>query len=94
MSAYVIIEVTPSDAEKFSEYERLAVPIAAKFGGEPIGRDADPLPIEREDKPAYGVILKFPSKQAASDYFESPEYAPVRAFRQSFAKASALVIEV
>ncbi|MEV4179406.1 DUF1330 domain-containing protein [Nonomuraea sp. NPDC049709] len=93
MSAYLVIEATPSDAEKFGEYERRALPIAVKFGGEAVARDADPLPIERDDKPALGVILKFPDKQAVRDYFDSAEYAPLRTFRQSFTKASALVIE-
>ncbi len=34
MSAYLIIEATPSDLEKFGEYERQALPLAIKFGGE------------------------------------------------------------
>ena len=93
MSAYLIIEVTPSDLEKFGEYERGTVPIAAKFGGVPIARDADPMPIERDDKPALGVILRFPDKQAVRDFFDSAEYAPLRTFRHSFCTASALVIE-
>lgn len=93
MSAYLVIEVSPSDEEKFGEYERQVLPIAMKFGAEPVARDTDPLPIERDDKPTVGLIVKFPDKQAVRDYFDSAEYAPLRTFRQSFAKASALVIE-
>jgi len=93
VSAYLVIEVAPSDLEKFGEYERGTVPIVAQFGGVPVARDAAPMPVERDHKPALGVILRFPDKQAVRDYFDSAEYAPLRAFRQSFATASALVIE-
>ena len=67
--------------------------VGIQFGGVPIARDADPMPIERDDKPALGVILRFPDKQAVRDFFDSAEYAPLRTFRHSFCTASALVIE-
>jgi uncharacterized protein (DUF1330 family) len=87
------LEATPADAERFGEYERQTLPLVIKYGGEPLARDTDTLPIEREDRPAIGVIIKFPDKQAVQAYFDSPEYAPLRAFRQSFTQARALVIE-
>ncbi|WP_406058392.1 DUF1330 domain-containing protein [Micromonospora sp. NBC_00860] len=93
MSAYLVIEATPSDAERFSEYERQSLPLVIKYGGEPLARDTDTLPIERDDRPAIGVVIKFPDKQAVQAYFDSPEYAPLRAFRQTFTQARALVIE-
>lgn len=93
MSAYLIVEVTTSDPEKFKQYEAGALSVAARHGGRPMARDTDPLLIERDDKPTMAVILQFVDKQAVRDYFGSAEYAPLRTFRQAFSTASALVIE-
>ena len=93
MPAYLVIEITTADTERFKEYETGAVTIAARFGGEPMARDADPMLVERTDKPTLGVLMRFADKQAVRDYFDSPDYAPLRTFRQSFSTASAMVIE-
>ena len=93
MSAYLIIEVTPVDDEKWREYEVGALEVAARHGGEPLARDTAPLPIERTDEPAIGVVMRFPDKQAVRDYFAAHAYVPLRALRHSSARASALVIE-
>lgn len=93
MPAYLIVEITTSDPERFKEYETGALSVATRHGGEPVARDTDPLPIERDDKPTMAVVLRFPDKQSVRDYFASADYAPLRTFRQSFSQASALVIE-
>lgn len=93
MSAYLIIEATPSDADRFREYEQQSLPLVLKYGGEPLARDTDSLPIERDDRPAIAVVIRFPDKQAVLNYFDAPEYQPLRKFRQSFTEARALVIE-
>ena len=93
MSAYLVIEVTPTDDEGWGRYEVGALQVAARHGGEPLARDTSPLPIERTDEPAIGVLMRFPDKQAVRDYFADPAYVPLRALRHSSARASALVIE-
>ena len=93
MSAYLIIEATPTDQENWQRYEAGALQVAARHGGEPLARDTAPLPIERTDEPAIGVVMRFPDKQAVRDYFADPAYVPLRALRHSAARASALVIE-
>ena len=65
-----------------------SLPIITEFG-DPVARDADPLPIERDGKPALGVIIKIPDKKSVQDYFDSEDCAPLRKFRQSFAAATA-----
>ncbi len=93
MSAYMIISVTPEDDEKMREYEQRTLEIVTQFGGRPVARDADVTVFESDDVPAIGVILEFPSKADVQRWYDSPEYAPLKAFRQSFATASALVVE-
>ena len=93
MSAYLIIEVTPTDAAGWGQYEVGALAVAARHGGEPLARDTAPLGIERTDEPGIGVVMRFPDKQAVRDYFDDPAYAPLRTLRHASARASALVIE-
>ena len=93
MSAYMVISVTPNDEEKFREYETKTLEVVRRYGGVPVARDPRPLVWEADAKPALGVILRFDDKRAVEAFYDSDEYAPLKAFRQTFAKASALVIE-
>ncbi|WP_345374022.1 DUF1330 domain-containing protein [Promicromonospora umidemergens] len=92
LSAFLFIEVTPSDATKFAEYEAGAVQIAIRHGGELLAHDTDPLLIERDNAPAIAVLMKFPDKQAVRAYFDDPDYAPLRELRQSVSRASAIAV--
>lgn len=94
MSAYVVISVTPTDHEKFREYEEASIPILDKFGGRLITRDTDVHVVGREDVPAIATILEFPSKEQFRKFFDSPEYAPLKEFRLGIADASAIVLDM
>jgi uncharacterized protein (DUF1330 family) len=90
VAAYLFIEVTPSDAAKFAEYEAGAGEIISRHGGELLARDTHPLLIERDDAPAITVLVKFPNKDAVAAYFDDPDYAPLRELRQSVSQARAI----
>lgn len=93
MSAYMVISVTPHDEEKWAEYEARTLEVVARYGGVPVARDPQLLIYESDAKPAFGVILRFENKQAVEAWYHSEDYAPLKAFRQTFAEASAIVIE-
>lgn len=92
MTAYLLIEVTPSDLEKFGEYEVGAGQIVSRYGGELLVRDTEALLIERENVPSIAVLVKFPNKDAVRAYFDDPDYAPLRELRQSVSRASAIAV--
>lgn len=93
MSAYMVISVTPQDEEKMRHYEARTLEVAARHGARPIARDTDVIALERDDVPAIGVILEFPSKEHVLQFYESDDYAPLKAFRHTFADASAMVVD-
>lgn len=93
MPAYLVIEVTPTDADVFAQYEVGALAVATRHGAVPLARDTDALLIEREDQPGIALLLQFPDKQAVQAYFDDPEYAPLRRLRQSASRASAIAIQ-
>lgn len=92
MSAYMVISVTPEDEDKMRDYESRTLDVVARYGGRPIARDTDCFVLEADRRPAIGVIIEFPDKQAVRDFYESEEYRPLKEFRHTFATASALVV--
>ncbi|TQM14656.1 DUF1330 domain-containing protein [Pseudonocardia kunmingensis] len=94
MSAYMIISVTPEDEEGFAEYERRTLAVVERFGGRPVARDTASFALEGAVAPGIAVILEFPSKEHVRAFYESEEYAPLKAFRHAIARAGALVMDV
>lgn len=92
MSAYLFIEVTPTDAERFAQYEAGAGTIIARHGGKLLARDTNPLLIERDNPPAIAVVAEFPNKKAVQAYFDDPDYAPLRQLRHLVSTASAIAV--
>ena len=73
MSAHVVVHATIKDAEKFQEYGAAAGPTAASFGGEVISRGVSTS--LHGDKPGeLKVIIQFPTKDAAENWYNSSEY--------------------
>lgn len=73
MSGYVVVNTTPKNADKMQEYGAGAGETVTKHGGEIVCRGpATTLAGESSHKVL--VVIKFPSKQAAQDWYDSPEY--------------------
>ncbi|MCU1479428.1 MAG: hypothetical protein JWQ19_214 [Subtercola sp.] len=74
MSAYLVVEFTIKDPEVYRyKYAAHAGKTATKYGAEPVAGgdwqilDGDPLLSK-------GAIMRFPDRQAALDWYNSPEY--------------------
>lgn len=79
---YLIVDVRIDDADEYKKYMLAAKPIAEKFGGEYLVRGAPHTVIEGDYfKPRRIVVVKFPSKEAADGFYQSPEYQAARAIR-------------
>ena len=95
MPAYMIIACKIHDREKFVSGYGQAVPkLVQKFGGEYIivGPGAELLEGSLE---GYGsiAISKWPDKDAAKRFWNSPEYAEVKQLRDGLADAEVLLVE-
>lgn len=93
MSSYMVIQVSHEDQDKMQEYETRTLQLVERHGGRPIARDLDPLALERDYTPRVAVILEFPTRQDQQAFYNSEEYAPLKEFRQGFARAEAVVID-
>ena len=93
MAAYVIVNITVRDPARYEDYKRLASPTVAAYGGRYLARGGQVEAREGEWTPARLVILEFPSVDRARAWWESPEYAPAKALRQSCADAQLVISE-
>lgn len=88
MSAYMLVIAELEDMEGFRDYAIAAAELIGKFGGEYVVRGAkDPVTLEGnwpEEKKV--VVSKWPSMEAAQEFWNSPEYAEVKKLRLGKAK--------
>ena len=81
MTAYLIVFARVDDSGPFMKYVDAVQPLIAHWGGKLIARGVPPVVLEGE-WPWHTVgVLAFPSMEAAQGFWDSPEYAEVKALR-------------
>ena len=81
---YMIANLVVSDVDEYRKYEKGFFPILKRFNGEFITVDDSHENLEGSD-PLKGrvIIFKFPSEQAAKDWYDDEEYQNLSEFRRS-----------
>jgi len=92
-AGYVIAQITVTDPDAYKDYVAAVSPIVAKFGGEYLVRGGPAEHFEGESIGERTVVIRFPSVQAARDWYHSEEYAPVRAMRQRASSSLQTIVE-
>ena len=93
MSAYLIGDISIHDHEIYTEYVRRVPPLIKKHGGVYIVRGGNSEPLEGSWYPERLVVIKFPHMDAAKEFIDDPEYAPVKALRDEAATTHMLLVE-
>lgn len=76
MSGYVIVNYRITDPEAYKAYTAGVVPTIMAHGGEILVAGPGSEAVEGNPEPV-SVILKFPSKAAAREWYDSPEYQAI-----------------
>lgn len=77
MTYYSVLAVTPTNEDWIPDYIGPANSLVAKHGGKYLARTASHEQIEGEQRPAaLRIILEWPSKEAAMNFMNDPEYMP------------------
>ncbi len=93
MAAYVLAIIEVTDPSGYQEYARQVPTTAAKYGGRYLARGGT-LEVKEGDWPARRVaILEFPSLERARQWYDSPEYAPLKAIRQANSRGRIAIVE-
>ncbi|MGD0167589.1 MAG: DUF1330 domain-containing protein [Gaiellaceae bacterium] len=86
MSVFVIAErVKVLDAEKLQEYLDAVSPTIENFGGRYHVVSGPAEVLEGDWRPPALVVFEFPSHERALEWWDSEEYAPLKALRREVA---------
>lgn len=93
MPAYLIVNITVHDRERFEEYRRLVPAVIAKHGGRYLVRGGAMEVMEGDPGLNRVVVLEFPSMEAARGFCHSEDYAPLIALRRAASTAHIALVE-
>lgn len=81
MAAIVVARVHVTEPEAYERYKPLSLEALKKYGGRYLVRGAEPITLEGGPDNARYVLVEFDSVQAATDFYDSPEYRHARDVR-------------
>lgn len=74
---YSVLDVTPTTEDWIPDYIEPANKLVAKHGGSYLARTANHEQLEGSKKEAaLRIIIKWPSREAAKNFMNDPEYIP------------------
>jgi uncharacterized protein (DUF1330 family) len=77
---YFMISYDIVDAELFKTYGPGLIPLLRKYQAEVLASDTEAILFEGAAK-RMNAIIKFPSKEAAVDCYNDPDYQPIKKIR-------------
>jgi uncharacterized protein (DUF1330 family) len=92
MSAYVIVDITVTDPDRYEVYKRLAPEAVELYGGRYLARGGAVETLEGDWSPTRLVILEFESVERAKAWWDSPEYHDAKGIRHEAARSQMIVV--
>lgn len=93
MKAYVIVEISVHNKDLYEEYKKLSPSSIEAYDGKFVVRGGKTEILEGEWNPKRVVVLEFPSKERAKEWWHSPEYSEARTIRQQAAATKMIVVD-
>ena len=93
MTAYVIVDMTVTDAVKIQDYRKLAEQSVADYGGRFIVRGGQMEVLDGDWSPKRVVVLEFPGMAEARRWRASPEYGKAVDIRNRAATTRMILVE-
>jgi uncharacterized protein (DUF1330 family) len=91
--AYLVVQVQIRDAEIYKQYAARSPAIIAKHGGRFLARGGETDVLEGDTPQRRVVIIEFPSRQAARDFYHSREYQEIKEIRTPVSDGLFLVVD-
>jgi uncharacterized protein (DUF1330 family) len=93
MRAYGIFQETVNDEATFAEYRKLVMPTLAAHDGRFVVRGGALSVVEGQWPHPRLVIIEFPSRAAAENWYRSPEYQAILPLRLKSAVGNAVFVD-
>jgi uncharacterized protein (DUF1330 family) len=93
MPAYLIANIRVTDPARFAEYRDKVAPLIARHGGRYLIRGGAVTPVEGEPRLERVVVLEFDDMAALRRFYDSADYAPLIALRQSASTGDVALVE-
>jgi uncharacterized protein (DUF1330 family) len=93
MPAYVIVEIAIHSPQEYEEYKKLSLPSLQPFQGKFIVRGGKIITLESDWNPERIVILEFPDKDRALEWYKSDIYCKAKDIRLRTASTKMIIVE-
>lgn len=93
MAAYVIYQATVNDPERYEEYKQAAAASVAAAGGRYLARGGEIEGLEGDAPHGRVVILEFPDRRRAHDWYHGGTYEAARSLRAGAAEAQMFIVD-
>lgn len=77
MSVYIIARIDVTDPEDYASYAAQTVALAEKAGGKFLVKGGEYVMTEGEDPKKRIVLIEFPTREMAVEWYHSPEYQAI-----------------
>jgi uncharacterized protein (DUF1330 family) len=93
MAVYAVVNVQITDPARYTEYREQAPATIARYGGKYLARGGKVEVLEGDWNPQRLVILEFESMERFHEWYNSPEYAPLKQLRREAAVTEFVIVE-
>lgn len=93
MSAYLILDLTIHDFDKFHEYINRIPAFINKHGGRYVVKGEIPTVIEGDWNPERVVVIEFPSRDHVTQFFEDPGCQSLFEIRHSTTTSKLILVD-
>lgn len=93
LAAFLIIEIAVHDPELYARYRQADSSNLAAAGGTYLVRGGEVEVLEGNWRPNRMVVVRFDSAEEARRWWNSPDYAELKAMRQHSAKTNMILVE-
>ncbi len=93
MAVYAVVNIRVSDPDRYAEYAEKASATIAHYGGKYLARGGAVEVLEGEWDPKRLVILEFESIERFYEWYNSPEYAPLKQIRSEATVTEYVIVE-
>jgi uncharacterized protein (DUF1330 family) len=91
MAAFYIGTYDIVDANEFQKYPPLVMALLPRYGGEVLASDTAGVLVEGAMR-TMNAIMRFPSKEAALELYNDPDYQEAKRIRQSSTRNVSMVL--